>query len=358
MSSETSAVPALDVNDLNFDTCERLRHLNWLLEELGVGENGRVLDAGGYPCYMARAFPQRNVVTADIYANGHPPYVKASGAALPFPEGTFDVTIACDVLEHVPPVHRQAFLTELARVSSRAVIIAGPYTTPGAARAEATVRSLLPESSPAQMWLAEHTECGLPSMADTINVLSNAGAQSVRALPVGSLTEWMLFFAAQAAGERHYKVSETVQSFIAEYNRMHTWPEISYDAPAYRHAVVAALDADTHARLTQLTARTEADSPADPSARFDAEQVERYVDALGELLRAGLGSSSDVAKPGERPGGGASKPDSVTAEYITRLETMLSHRGMILPEPGSIHVVGADSVKRRLRNAWAALCGR
>lgn len=357
MNSAPSPAPALDVNDLNFDTCERLRHLDWLLSQLGIDADDRVLDVGGYPCYMARAFPARKIVTADIYANGHLPYVQASGAALPFLDNSFAVTIACDVLEHVPPQFRAGFLSELARVSSHGVIVAGPYTTPGAARAEAAVRSLLPESSPAQTWLAEHAECGLPSMSETVQTFHSAGAKDVTALPVGSLTEWMLFFAGQAAGERHHELAGAMKDFIAQYNRLHTEREISWNVPAYRHAIVAALNEETKAALGQLCVKTSGNPKAaqrngDPISRFDSRQVEQYVESLGVLLSNAFKQNAATSETSATATDTCNITDSLTAEYIQRLETMLSHRGMNLPQR-TVH-----GLKQRLQAAWHAFTNR
>lgn len=338
--------PSVDVNDLNFDTCERLRHLEWLLTRLGIADNELILDAGGYPCYMARAFPHRKIVTADMYAKGHAPYVKASGAALPFSDGTFAVTVACDVLEHVPQQHRAAFLSELRRVSSKAVVVAGPYTTPGAAQAELAVRQFLPESSPAQLWLAEHAECGLPSLDESIETLTDTDTE-VRVLPVGALTEWMLFFAAQAAGERNHRVAGAVADFIARFNRLHNAKASSSSTPAYRHAIVAARTSETRERLNLLLA----DQPVSINftTHFNAPQVEAYVMSLGNLLQAAF-RDEDINSLDSGPA------DGVTAEYISRLETMLSHRGMT-PPPKDNPPPDAN-FPQRLRRAWQILRGR
>ena len=334
--------PALNLNELNFDTCSRLRSLDHLLTQLEVGNDALILDIGGYPCTMARAYPQRNIVTADIYAKGHPPYVRASGAALPFPDNAFEVTFACDVLEHVPPAYRDPFLGELSRVSSRAVIVAGPYDTPGTSRAESVVRNLLPKSSPAQTWLAEHHEFGLPSLRGTIDALLGY-AFDARAIPVSPLTEWILLFAGQAAGERHHRVSEAMARFVERFNHLQNGVAqpaggcvAAAQGPSYRYAVVSARSEDTRHRL-------EAIAPAVEPA-VDAEAVEAYVEALGELFTAVLsaGQMQDSSM-------GDSKGDGISADYIQRLERMLSHRGMAVPSPGGATKSRGSRIREALK---------
>lgn len=342
-----AAAPPLDVSSLNFDTSQRLRHLNGLLDRLNISADARLLDVGGYPGYMARAFPARRIVTADIYDKGHTPYVKASGAALPFADKTFDVTFACDVLEHVPPQYRAPFLAELARVSRCAVIVAGPYNTLGVAQAELIVQGLLPQSSPAQAWLAEHAECGLPSVDKTVDGLA-AHAKAAKALPAGSLIEWLLFFAAQAAGEHRFEVAGAVQHFMKSYNRLETPAAMSGQVQhPYRHAIVAALDERTESALATLE-----NSPAPAMAndpQHDAE-FSATIEALGHLLKS-------VVAPGAGITGASGASDAVLGAYVQRLEQMLAHRGLnaqpdSLAHPDS-HTMPAPFASR-LKRAWDA----
>lgn len=316
----TADLPALDLTQLNFDTCERLRHLDRLLKRLGVPGNALVLDVGGYPCYMARAFPHWNIVTIDTYGKGHPPYIKGSGAALPFKDGTFAATVACDVLEHVPPQYREAFLKELARVTASFVIVAGPYDTPGAARAETLVKELLPASSPAQAWLAEHEECGLPSLDETRRALGTT-ATGTGVVSAGSLTAWILLFAAQAAGESSIEIDAVVQKFIKSYNSVSGESGaacgLGSGDPSYRHAVIAAQDAAAALKLAELQERPPADC-------VGPETVMQYVDMLGNLVK--------LAMPFERTPSGqagmAESAPSIDVEYLGRLERMLADRGL------------------------------
>ncbi len=50
----------------------------------------------------------------------------ADARRLPFPDRSFDVTVAVDLLEHVPAADRAHVLAELCRVTTRRAIVAGP----------------------------------------------------------------------------------------------------------------------------------------------------------------------------------------------------------------------------------------
>lgn len=65
------------------------------------------------------------VTTADIDPE-HKPTVVASILALPFEDNTFDVGMACEVLEHIPFEEVPIALGELARVSKEYVLISLP----------------------------------------------------------------------------------------------------------------------------------------------------------------------------------------------------------------------------------------
>lgn len=338
--------PPVDVTSLNFDTCERLRHLDYLLKHLGLERGASVLDVGGYPCLLARAFPHWNVTTTDIYAGGHPPYVKASGAHLPFADGSFDVALACDVLEHVPAPAREAFLQEMLRVSRRGVIVAGPYSTPGTHKAEQVVRGLLPESSPARGWLAEHEECGLPCLAETMAVFAGR-ARGLKVIPVGTLAGWLLFFAAQAAGEHQHDLARKFGDFVAVHNRMSCVEEASA-GPAYRHAMVAALTDDAWEALRRAAADV-----TDHAHGWEA--VDEFVEQLGGLIGAVLGA----ATVGGAADAAAAGQSSIDWEYVHRLERMLvSQQGGRQSEQAGGQMASAKApFSKRLREALRVLRG-
>ena len=82
---------------------------------------------------------------------------------LPFADGEFDVVVALDLLEHLPPDRRPLALTELARVA-RTRLVAGCPCGEGALKADralARYYALQPRATPP--WLVEHLDNGFPS---------------------------------------------------------------------------------------------------------------------------------------------------------------------------------------------------
>src|SRR5438128_180392 len=102
-----------------------------------AGTSWRILDVGGYfptkdgvlplPAWM----PDDETLVVDTVPFEGANYRQASGMGLPFADGSWDIVISCDTLEHIPPTGRAAFLAELRRVARRAVILAAPHATPG-----------------------------------------------------------------------------------------------------------------------------------------------------------------------------------------------------------------------------------
>ena len=97
-----------------------------IIEELAQGRRLIVLDVGGFDNAFADFLPGHEVI----------PYTGHITAEAPLhrPDGSMDVAVALDVLEHVPPEDRRFFLGELARVSRLACVVGFPYPGRGPGR--------------------------------------------------------------------------------------------------------------------------------------------------------------------------------------------------------------------------------
>jgi SAM-dependent methyltransferase len=129
----------------SFDRYDRYVEIARLVRSsLGPGRH-RVLDVGDTAGYLALLEPELVVVGVDLALeaerlDGSRPML-ADGSRLPFADDTFDAVVSSDVLEHVLPDRRDAFLAELRRVSRQLVVVAAPFATPGVAGAEGTIIS-------------------------------------------------------------------------------------------------------------------------------------------------------------------------------------------------------------------------
>jgi hypothetical protein len=136
-----------------------------------VGRPERVLDVGGLPGRLSEHLPREvEVVTANVEP---PADILMSGASLPLDDRSYGVVTSVDVLEHVPPADRAAFVAELVRVTHRRLVLCCPFGTAQHERSEQELldwyASLTGER---HRWLAEHVENGLPTDAELRDALS------------------------------------------------------------------------------------------------------------------------------------------------------------------------------------------
>lgn len=97
--------------------------------------------------------------------------ITASGAALPFRNRSFDVTIACDVLEHIPTSIRSAVIQESLRVTEKLAIFAFPCGKVAHQGDERLLRLYLGNGLVPPDWLKEHMLYDFPEphLFDDIN---------------------------------------------------------------------------------------------------------------------------------------------------------------------------------------------
>jgi SAM-dependent methyltransferase len=154
-----------------------------LVREAG-GES--VLEVGAGPEGLLRLLGGERVVTAVDVAFDEAEVgagrVVADARELPFPDASFDVVVALDMLEHVAAEDRPRVVDELARTARRRLVVGCPA---GAAALEVDRRlaRMLDRrgESYAGSWLEEHLEHGFPELDELVDALRRHG--TVRVVP-------------------------------------------------------------------------------------------------------------------------------------------------------------------------------
>lgn len=227
-----------DVTDMVFDQYQRYRLVADILEQVRVNEQALdILDVGGRTALLRRFLPGDEVHLVDMEASPEPGLVLGDGARLPFKDASFDAVVTFDTLEHVPPEHRAAFVSECRRVSRNWVIIAGPYDTPGVAKAEEDLRVFLKEKLEVDhRYLNEHFEHGLPSREQTVSDLMALGGQ-VSSIGHGNLERWLVLMCLSLYMDRDAPLRGMASRFHQFYNK--ALYASDHAGPVYRHAIVA-----------------------------------------------------------------------------------------------------------------------
>lgn len=269
---------------LPFDLYERYS-LAARAVELVAPDAALVLDVGGtmgaggtHVAWTGDFFPGRRVVVADARAADYPEHVVLDPQApLPFADRSFPVVLALDVLEHVPPERRAAWLGEVWRVARDVLLLGNPFATPGVAEADRYLFELIRARFGYEHgFLAEHLRHGHPELEATCAFFRERGA-SVAVLPSGYLPAWLLLQTLNA----ELSHPEQDQSYaLANRAANRAIGLASTAAPAYRHLLVVDRSGRDHrAVLDGLVA------PRTP----DLEAVEV---AIGALARAARGSAA------------------------------------------------------------------
>lgn len=191
--------------------------------------------------------------------------LKIAGNAtdLPFPDSTFDVVLALDVLEHVDPTQRTRALSEIVRVARRRAIVACP-TGRAALTADARLADRLrARGMPPPTWLAEHLEHGFPEPEELCRALEGSGALRVLGNENLRWHEWLFTVESRRFGSRASRLAARVivdglgshciaRAISRKATRVAQGPA---RAPSYRMIAVLDLSAREHAAEARKLSR-------------------------------------------------------------------------------------------------------
>lgn len=128
-------------------------------------KNGSILEIGSGP-FGIGTFRKVPFTGCDLSFTNEPKWpmtqMVASAADLPLADGSFDVVLASDVLEHIPPALREQVIREALRVARRLVIFGFPCGEAAHDADRALKQAYLTRKIDVPVWLEEHMEASFP----------------------------------------------------------------------------------------------------------------------------------------------------------------------------------------------------
>lgn len=281
---------------MKFDTHQREAALRHFVQTLHGESPARLLDVGGFPGGTRSLLPEHDIVIVDRIEGKCPQYAHADGAALPFPDNSFDACFCLDVLEHVPKDRRPAFLREMARVARDWVLVIGPFDDPGVEEAERAVSAAYEEHlGRTEPWLSEHRAMGLPDR-DACRKILEESARGVAQVGIGNLANWTLFMLLTPLLESLPHTLALDEKLDALYTSA-LFP-LEGGGPSYRSALIAGLSKE-------------------PPPAGDLALPAATSDDLRALPMALAGAMEAFAAWTQRT---RNQEGSAAAEYVRRLE--------------------------------------
>jgi hypothetical protein len=127
--------------------------------------DGTILEIGSGP-FGIGTFRKVPFTGCDLAFSAEPKWpmtqLIASAADLPVEDESFDVVVASDVLEHIPPELREKVIREAIRVARRLVIFGFPCGAAAHDSDEELKQTYLRRNMQVPEWLEEHMEAAFP----------------------------------------------------------------------------------------------------------------------------------------------------------------------------------------------------
>lgn len=208
LSHDQSPLQALDATRY-----QRLQTVSRRIKEL-YNSQPRVLDVGGADGVLCLFLPEAEYVLAEPMTNGL--------SATDLPDNSFDVVIACHVLEHIRKEMRDEVLLQLCRKSRGRVLLLQPFAVTGI---ESQVDQLVYDITKLE-WAAEHLTCELPTLT-YVEEFCKRNQLSITVTPnsARAAVYWMVFAShfAGAAG-KVVDLDRVTRFFNAHYAEQMTNP--------------------------------------------------------------------------------------------------------------------------------------
>lgn len=164
-----------------------LRYLPIVDELKGLDKNIKILEVGSAGLGIA-PYLKREVTGVDVEfrAPFHPllKRIKASATKLPFKDGSFEVVISVDMLEHTNKKERQKAIYEMIRVGRRKVIIGVPIGRQAWQQDKMLDEYFQKRFGKRFIFLEEQVSFGLPEKKDISDIIERAGISHQKKLKI------------------------------------------------------------------------------------------------------------------------------------------------------------------------------
>lgn len=158
---------------LSNDTFVRHRCISLLAAEYRVGTIADVGGEGALRHFFGPGVTIQSVNTRE----GEAVTVKYAGTRLPFDEGSFDLAVSLDTLEHIPKPERVGFCRELLRISRKAMILCAPLGTEAHIEHEKRLYAMEGMDLDSRKYLEQHIGLGLPTLEEVHMLVGNLGGK-------------------------------------------------------------------------------------------------------------------------------------------------------------------------------------
>ncbi|MEC0310686.1 methyltransferase domain-containing protein [Paenibacillus lautus] len=166
--------------NISFDQYQRYKNVANLINRLRTeNEVFRILEVGANEHQNLELFlPNDTIFYLDIQIPdqllNNPQYILGDATEMSFSNDSFDIVVALDVFEHIPPRKREDFINELYRVSSQFFVLTAPFYSPEVIEAEKRVNKIYNLFFKTDfIWLEEHSTNGLPKQEKLESQLKN-----------------------------------------------------------------------------------------------------------------------------------------------------------------------------------------
>ena len=170
----------MSLNTIIFDQFSRYKACADFLSQTNFVKGNSVLDIGSGPeCLLGQFIPDATMNYVDPLIPDNSTHRRISGTIFSkeLDGQYFDCVSAIDVLEHIPPSQRQAFLERMSSLGKHTLILGFP--TIDASEASKTDKAINDQYNSSfgtdYSWLEEHFKFGLPSLTETVNQLNQLG---------------------------------------------------------------------------------------------------------------------------------------------------------------------------------------